>query len=425
MNIYLSILFASVILLLAFAVERFSRAHKLPAVILLIGLGMVCKPVLESLGWTLQGLEVTVPIIGTVGLVLIVLEGALDISLKRERLHSAAAALAMAVFGFIACLVLLIPVVSYVFSISLFKAAIIAVPAAVISSAVAIPSSQFMGEHGREFVVYESSLSDILGVIVFFALVNSDGTLLGIVKGLLGGGIVSLLLSVVCAIGLALMLMRIQGQVRFLPLLAGLLGLYAGGKLMHLSPLIMVLLFGLTINNPSLIMRIPALRHWMSDKYEATLNEFKSLAFELTFAVRGFFFILLGYWTELHTLVLPQAWLGAGIVMFVMYTTRSALLRFFGGELASPLLWLAPRGLITVLLYLTARQIVPVPDYLGGTVLIVVIVSATLVLVAQRAQPARNKPPALADSDVMAVANTGDRGDDSAPPLPSSSSQGR
>jgi hypothetical protein len=189
--------------------------------------------------------------------------------------------------------------------------------------------------------------------------------------------------------------------VRFLPLLAGLLGLYAAGKLLHLSPLIMVLLFGLTINNPSLIKRIPALNHWMSDKYVATLNEFKSLASELTFAVRGFFFILLGYWTDLATLILPQAWLGAGIVMFVMYTTRSALLRVFGGELASPLLWLAPRGLITVLLYLTARQIVPVPDYVGGTVLIVVIVSASLVLIAQRVQPAKKRVPvadeALAD----------------------------
>lgn len=383
MNIYETILFASLILLAAYAIERLGRRVQVPAVIMLIASGMLAKPFLEGVGWTLQGMDTLVPIIGTIGLVLIVLEGALDISLTRERLHAARAAMWMALLGFIACLALLIPVISLYFSYDAYRAAIIAVPLAVISSAIAIPNSTFLSSRGREFVVYESALSDILGVIVFFALVHSDGSLLGIVEGLLGGGLVSLVLSVICAIGLALLLMHSQGNIRFLPLLAGLMALYAAGKLMHLSPLIMVLLFGLTINNPKLIASIPALHHWMSDNYEATLNEFKAIAFELTFAVRGFFFILLGYWSDLSTFLMPMAWMGAVVILFVIYTTRSALLRIFGGELASPLLWLAPRGLITVLLYLTARMIVPVPDWVGGSVLIVVLVSAVLIIIAQ------------------------------------------
>lgn len=394
MNIDVSILFASLILLAAFALERTGRRYRVPPVILLIGAGMLAKPVLQVSGWTLAGLDMIVPIIGTIGLVLIVLEGALDISLSQERIRSARSAIFMAVLGFIAVTALLTPLIASYFAFGLFKALVIAVPFAVISSAVAIPSTQFLPQHGREFVVYESALSDIIGVIVFFALVNSDGSLAGVVRGLLGGGLVSLVLSVICAIGLALVLMHSQGTVRFLPLLAGLLGLYAAGKLLHLSPLIMVLLFGLTINNPTLISRIPVLSHWMSEHYTRTLGEFKSIAFELTFAVRGFFFILLGYWTDLSTLLMAPAWLGAAVVLFLIYTTRSALLRAFGGDLSSSLLWLAPRGLITVLLYLTARMVVPVPEWVGGTVLIVVIVSATLILVAQR----RSEPPVKAPS---------------------------
>lgn len=384
MNIYETILLASLILLAAYIIERFGRSIQVPPVIMLIACGMLAKPVLASRGWTLQGMDTLVPIIGTIGLVLIVLEGALDISLTRERLHAARSAMWMAVLGFVACLLALIPIIGITFSYDPYRASIIAVPLAVISSAIAIPNSIFLSAHGREFVVYESALSDILGVIVFFALINSDGSFWGVLEGLLGGGLLSLLLSVVCAVGLALVLMRSQGAIRFLPLLAGLMALYAMGKLLHLSPLIMVLLFGLTINNPKLIASIPSLRHWMSDNYETTLNEFKAIAFELTFAVRGFFFILLGYWTDLTTLLMPMAWMGALVVLFVIYATRSALLRFLGGELASPLLWLAPRGLITVLLYLTARMIVPVPDWVGGSVLIVVIVSAALIVVAQR-----------------------------------------
>jgi len=383
-NVYVSILLASVILLAAFAIERTGRQLRMPPVIFLIAAGMLAKPALHAFGWTLAGLDMMVPIIGTIGLVLIVLEGSLDISLSRDRIHAARSAMWMALLGFLVCLVLLVPLISMYFAFGLFKALVIAVPVAVISSAVAIPNSQFLPAHGREFVVYESALSDILGVIVFFALVHSDGSFLGVVEGLLGGGLVSLVLSVICAIGLAMVLMHSQGPIRFLPLLAGLLGLYAAGKLLHLSPLIMVLLFGLTINNPTLITRIPRFSHWMSDNYETTLNEFKAIAFELTFAVRGFFFILLGYWTDVATLLMPKAWLGAVVVLFIIYTSRSALLRVFGGELGSPLLWLAPRGLITVLLYLTARMVVPVPDWVGGTVLIVVLVSAALILIAQR-----------------------------------------
>ena len=406
MNIDFSILFASIILVLAFGVERFSRARKIPAVILLIAIGMLSKPLMHSMNWTLRGLETIVPIIGTVGLVLIVLEGALDISLSRERLKPATSALVVALFGFLACLALSVPLIATVFSMSVFHAAVVAVPVAVISSAVAIPSSQFLPTHGREFVVYESSLSDILGVIVFFALVNSDGTAGGVLQGLLGGGIASLLLSVVCATGLALVLMRIQGQIRFIPLLAGLLGLYAGGKLLHLSPLIMVLLFGLTINNPKLIMLIPHLKHWMSDNYDSTLNEFKSLALELTFAVRGFFFILLGYWTDMATLIEPEAWLGALAVMAIVYSTRYGLLHLVHDELAPSLLWIAPRGLITVLLYLTARTVVPMPDYLGGSVLILVILSSLLLLLAQRNAPATQvSEPETAPAEPAAVAN--------------------
>lgn len=394
MNVHVSILFASVILLAAFAIERTGRRYQIPPVILLIAAGMLSKPLLQVAGWTLAGLDMIVPIIGTIGLVLIVLEGALDISLTRERLYSARAAMLMAGLGFLVCFVVLVPLLDLYFAFGYFKAAVIAVPFALISSAVAIPNSQFLPPHGREFVVYESALSDIIGVIVFFALVNSDGSFASVARGLLGGGLVSLVLSVICAIGLAMVLMHSRGPVRFLPLLAGLLGLYAAGKLLMLSPLIMVLLFGLTINNPTLITRIPRFRHWMSDHYTGTLNEFKAIAFELTFAVRGFFFILLGYWTDLKTLAMPMAWFGAAVVLFVIYLSRAGLLRAFGGELASSLLWLAPRGLITVLLYLTARMVVPVPDWVGGSVVIVVMASALLILVAQRRHNLPVKAPA-------------------------------
>jgi len=42
-----------------------------------------------------------------------------------------------------------------------------AIPLAIISSAVAIPSAAGLLKQDREFVVYESTFSDILGIMIF------------------------------------------------------------------------------------------------------------------------------------------------------------------------------------------------------------------------------------------------------------------
>jgi NhaP-type Na+/H+ or K+/H+ antiporter len=144
----------------------------------------------------------------------------------------------------------------------------------------------------------------------------------------------------------------------------------------------MVLLFGLVLNNPTLITRWRPLRGWMDDSYEATLNEFKTLVRELTFAVRGFFFILLGYWTDLSDLASPRAWVAAALVLSVVYSGRIAMLKLSGNELAGSLAWIAPRGLITVLLYLSAKEVLSLPSYLSGTVVLVILISSALVTVA-------------------------------------------
>lgn len=376
---YQAILVASIFLLLAFGLERLARTTGVPSAILLIAAGLVGKPVLTTFGLALEGIGAAVPIVGTLGLILIVLEGALDITLRRDRLRAALSGFLMAFGGFVLCTGIFMLVAHLALELTLLQSALLAVPFAVISSTIAIPSSGFLPSWGREFVVYESSFSDILGVLVFFSLLNSDGTIGGALMGLVGGGMLSLFLAIICAAGLVLVLMRIDGHIRFTPLLAGLFGLYAAGKLMHLSPLILVLLFGLMLNNPGLVIRFRPFRGWLDAQYETTLEEFKLLILELTFAVRGFFFILLGYWTDLKELVSIEAWLSAAFVLSVVYGSRYLLLRASRFELLGPLTCIAPRGLITVLLFLAAKEALSLPHFLYGTVMLVVLVSATMI----------------------------------------------
>ncbi len=417
---YSAILIASIFLLLAFAIERLGRFLRVPSVIVMIVVGLVAKPLLGARGLVLEGLEVSVPILGAIGLILIVLEGALDIELRKDRIRTAAGALTLAIAGFFFLLLFFASIGVLALGLTPFHAALLAVPFSVISSAVAIPSSDFLPERSREFVIYESSVSDILGVLVFFALLNSTGTLTSAMAGLVGGGLLSFLLSVICAVGLMLVLVRIDGHIRFIPLLAGLFGLYAVGELLHLSPLIMVLMFGLAINNPKLITKFRPLRNWVDDSYDETLDAFKGLVLELTFAVRGFFFLLLGYWTDLSDLASLDAWLAAGLVLVAIYLSRHFMLKASGHKRAAPLTWFAPRGLITVLLFLSAKEALELPRYLDGTVVLVLLASSGLIAVARFRL---TKEDAAAAAKQRAARNSGEG--ESAPAEPDDDKPGK
>jgi NhaP-type Na+/H+ and K+/H+ antiporter len=254
----------------------------------------------------------------------------------------------------------------------------------VISSAVAIPSAAGLDPASREFVVYESAVSDIVGVLVFYAWLEAHGDVAGFAGSLFGGGAISLLAAAAAAIGLLYLINRVDGHVRFLPLLAGLILLYALGKAAHLSPLILVLVCGLLLNNHRLLDRVPPLRKLVRDGYEETLDEFKGLVAELTFAVKSFFFLMLGYWTDVQHMTEWQAWAVAGAVLVTIYPVRHAVLRLLGQGDTARLTWLAPRGLITVLLFLAAAESGTLGSFPFGAVMLVVLLTAAATGLAHR-----------------------------------------
>ena len=392
-----AILVASLFLLIAFAVERLDRASGLPSVIVMITLGLIARPALDALGVLVSGISALMPVAGAVALVLIVLEGALDIELKRERLRPALTAFALAAGALLLYGAVFAAIAVRLLSLTYLQGAILATPFALISSSIAIPGSRRLAAQAREFVVYESSVSDILGVLVFFALVHSNASVSGFLTALAGGGMLSLLLALVCSVALVFISTRATAHVRYVPLLAGLFALYAAGELMHLSPLIMVLLFGLMLNNRDVLARVPGLASVAGRISPQTIGEFKVLVQELTFAVRGFFFFLLGYATHLADFGSAHAWGAAALILVVIYGARFLMLRPFGRAFATSMTWVAPRGLITVVLYLDARGVLAVPTYLDGTVLLVVFLSAAALTLARgprtSAQPAAPADP--------------------------------
>jgi len=397
-----ALLVLSGLLVLAYLIDVFGHWARLPSVVLLIATGMIARAVLDRLGVQLAFVDTLLPVVGTIGLILIVLEGALDLELRRERVGLIARSSGAAVLGFLATLAAFTVLLHLMLGFEYRAAALAAMPFAVISSAVAIPSAKGLPDGARDFVIYESSLSDILGVLVFYAWLAAGGSLGAFTEDLLGGGLLSLAAAVLVALMLFYLINRVAGHVRFVPLLAGLMLLYATGKALHLSPLVLVLVCGLLLNNPHLLEWNARLRALHSKDYDITLAEFKGLVAELTFATKSLFFIMLGYWTDLSHMADWRAWAIAAIMFAVVYASRAGILAMLRIEDQRQLVWIAPRGLITVLLFLTAAESGAIGDFPFGAVMLLVLTTSTATALAHRRPSGDGQASAPASGGVPA-----------------------
>lgn len=107
------------------------------------------------------------PILGTIGLIVIVLEGSLDLELNKSKLPLVRKTVLVAFIPMIILGFTLAGTFVYFGGYNFKDSLTSAIPLCVISSAIAIPSVKYLTKQNREFVTYESSISDILGVLFF------------------------------------------------------------------------------------------------------------------------------------------------------------------------------------------------------------------------------------------------------------------
>ena len=89
----------------------------------------------------------------------------------------------------------------------------------------------------------------------------------------------------------------------------------------------------------------------------------------------------------------------------VIYATRWLLLKLLRQADAARLVWIAPRGLITVLLFLTAVETGSLDRFPFGTVMLVVLATSALTALAQRnVDSAAPETPLPAAAPVAAAA---------------------
>jgi hypothetical protein len=204
----------------------------------------------------------------------------------------------------------------------------------------------------KEFVTYESSLSDIFGVILFnFVALNDEFTAASYGEFFLQLFLI-LIISLVSTLLLAYLLGNIKHHIKFVPIMLMVVLIYAISKTFHLPSLIFILLFGLFLGNVDELKHLKFIQKLKTENLQEEVNKFKELITEITFMIRSLFFLLFGFLIETTELLnLATISWAIGIVAAI-FLIRWLCLKLFGYR-ASPLLFLAPRGLITILLFLS------------------------------------------------------------------------
>jgi NhaP-type Na+/H+ or K+/H+ antiporter len=347
------------LIIFSYLFDLIAKKTKFPSVILLMITGIIARTIANSYGFdNTVLLNSLIPVLGTIGLVLIVLEGALELDIRKEKLG-------LIVSGFFAAFIVLTLniILLKVFFTSILKipndpATLYAIPLSIISSAVVIPSASGLLTKDKEFVIYESTFSDILGVVIFNYSIQQVGlneslvSLAPIIQ--LGIQILGIIfLSLVITYLLARLIQGIDHHVKFFLILALLILVYAIGKYFHFPSLLTIFIFGIFLGNGGDLLPSFMTKSINAEKTKKSLHEFHVLTSESTFLVRTFFFLFFGFSISLNSFMSPEPYFYAITVLLIMFGARYLYLSFSTFSFnTAPLLYMSPRGLISILLFL-------------------------------------------------------------------------
>ena len=387
----LTVLFVLPLLIIfSYLFDSYARKTKFPAVILLMLTGIIIRVISNLYGFNdFSFLDNLVPVIGTIGLILIVLEGALELEISIEKLP-------VILKGFFAAFIILVVnifALTFVFNeilgMNYTNSVIYSIPLSIISSAVAIPSAASLLNHHKEFVIYESTFSDILGIMIFNYAIKqykNDNPLIS------SESIISLIIQVIGVIVISLiityllfrLIQKIEQKVKFFLILALLILVYAFGKLFHLPALVTIFIFGIFLSNVRVLLPKFLRENLNLEQNKKELSDFHILTAESTFIVRTFFFLFFGFSVNLENFLSFSPFIYGFLIFLTMFIIRYLYLGLTTFKLnPSPLVFMGPRGLISILLFLQIKDLdfVNITDsIIDEKVLLIVILSSMLAM---------------------------------------------
>jgi len=383
---YNAIIAASSILILSFFFGEIAKKTNVPSVLMLIVLGLLIQfGVKESNilgeGKNLEQLLLPVlKLLGTVGVIMIVLEAALELKLEKDKYWSIAKALAIALVCLLSSTYVAALILHYtVDGMTMQLAMIYATPLSILSSAIIIPSVNSLEYTKKEFHIYESTFSDILGIMLFYYLLGDmEPDHAGGLLQFSATTILTLVLAFVASYLIIFIFQHIKSHTKLFLLIAVLLLLYAIAKKFHLSSLIIILVFGLVIANMGLFFRGKLGKYLVVDKANQIYEGLHVITLETAFVVRTFFFVIFGITITLSSMLSFNVALISLAIIASIYIIRWVILTIFFGKDTMPQVFIGPRGLITILLFYSIPEEMLVPGFDKGILLFVIIVTSLI-----------------------------------------------
>lgn len=376
---HLIIIFSATIIV-SYFFTLYAKRTGVPAVLLLIFLGIIINYSLRFSGFTKPDLLPVLGVLGVVGLILIVLEAALDLELVKDKISLIFKSFLIALIGLVATSYLSAICLTLLMGVEISSALLCTIPLSILGSAVILPSVDDVEKEKREFVIYESTFSDIIGIVAFYSVLtiasssSSDGLSFEIVSNLFLTVIFSIFISYI----LISIFQNIKGHTKLFLLIAVLLLLYAVGKMFHLSSLIIILIFGLMLSNYRVFFKGTLIRLLDEEKVESVLHDMRIITAESAFVVRTFFFIIFGWSVFLGSLLSLKVIATGVLILVIIYLVRAVTLFVFNGKDIALELFLAPRGLVTILLFFAIPEDLALEASFQGVLLFVVLVSCLI-----------------------------------------------
>ncbi len=204
-----------------------------------------------------------------------------------------------------------------------------------------------------------------------------------------GGPVQTFFIGLGITLGVALVssyaLLTIFQHIRTGPklflLIAILFLLYSVSKLFHLSPLIIILIFGLMVSNQNIFFIGPLKRLLNPKKMHDLEHGLHVITLETAFVVRTFFFVVFGATIALSSLVSIHVVFVSVLLLVSIYLVRWMVLRGVVGQDLDPQIWIAPRGLITVLLFFSIPAQHGLESFNQGILVFVIIATGIVMTV--------------------------------------------
>ncbi len=369
-----------VLLLFSYIFDISSSSTKIPSVILLLALGWAVRQAAIFFEISIPDLTLILPVLGTIGLILIVLEGSLELDINKSKMPLIGKSFIIALIPMLIMSFALAWAFHYFGNISFKIGLANAIPFAIISSAIAIPSARNLISKNKEFITYESSLSDIFGVIFFNFVIHNEHINALSFEIFFLEIVIILVITFIATLGLAFLLSKVKHHVKFVPIIIMIILIYTISKNYHLPALVYILSFGLFLGNLNELKQFKFIQKLQPDILSKEVNKFKELIIEVTFLIRALFFLLFGYLIETAELLNSETIIWAIGITVGIYFIRIVFLKSFKLSI-STLLFLAPRGLITILLFLSIPEANAINLANKSLIIQVIILTALIMMV--------------------------------------------